>query len=53
MSAQTFSRLHHELLDGSGANIIGGSAIKEDYQVYVKQSCKAQSRSLYLFKLPY
>ena len=41
-----------ELLDGSGANIIGGSAIKEDYQVYIKQSRKAQSRALYLMKLP-
>jgi hypothetical protein len=41
-----------ELLDAGGANIIGGSAIKEDYQVYIKQSRKAQSRALFLMKLP-
>ena len=40
-----------ELLDGGGANIVGGSAIKEDYQVYVKQSRKAQSRALFLLRL--
>ena len=41
-----------ELLDGSGANIVGGSAIKEDYQVDVKASRKQQSRALYLMRLP-
>ena len=40
-----------ELLDGGGANIVGGSAIKEDYQVYVKASRKAQSRALFLLRL--
>ena len=29
-----------ELVDGSGTNIVGGSSIREDYQVYLKGSRK-------------
>ena len=32
----------------SGMNIVGGSAIKEDYQVYLKASRKQQSRAFHL-----
>ena len=35
-----------EILDGSGANIVGGGPIASDYHMLVKGSRKAQSRSL-------
>ena len=35
-----------EILDGSGANIVGGGPIASDYHMLVKGSRKAQSRSI-------
>ena len=35
-----------EILDGSGANVVGGSPIGSDYHMLVKGSRKAQSRSI-------
>ena len=40
----------YEILDGSGANVVGGSAIKEDYTTLVKAARKAQSRALFAYK---
>ena len=37
----------YELLDSSGANVLGGSAIKEDYATLVKQARKVQSRAMF------
>ena len=36
----------YEILDGSGANIVGGGPIAADYAMLVKGSRKVQSRSL-------
>ena len=36
----------YEILDGSGANIVGGGPIASDYHLLVKGSRKANSRSL-------
>ena len=40
----------YEILDSSGANVLGGSAVKEDFNTLVKQSRKAQSRALFACK---
>ena len=40
-----------ELLDGSGANVVGGSAIKEDFSTLVKAARKVGSRALYACRL--
>ena len=37
----------YEILDSSGANVVGGSAIKEDYATLVKAARKAQSRAMF------
>ena len=37
----------YEILDSSGANVLGGSAIKEDYATLVKQARKVQSRAMF------
>ena len=37
----------YEILDGTGANVLGGSSIREDYNTLVKQARKAQSRALF------
>jgi hypothetical protein len=40
----------YEILDGSGASVLGGSAIKEDFATLVKAARKTQSRALFACK---
>ena len=43
----------YELLNGSGASVIGGSAIRSDYAILVKGARKQQSRSLAANSIPW
>ena len=40
-----------ELLDGSGANVVGGSAIKEEFSTLVKAARKVSSRALFASRI--
>ena len=48
-----FKVASYELLDGAGSSIIGGSAIKSDYVIFVKGARKQQSRSLAASSVPW
>ena len=43
----------YELLDSTGSSIIGGSAIRSDYAIFVKGSRRQQSRSLAASSIPW